>query len=147
MRTLALLSSTTLSPELLSRLNVRIMFMSMFNDISWGSEDTDKACEWNAQLVSLHAKRVSTGQWSFFGPGSKKKWFHRVSEQMMIKFGQSGHSIFPSTSPLSRGVFESKGGGKFSIHFCVGGRFRNTRIKLIVTELTIDGSWVSTRWD
>ena len=50
----------------------RIIFMSMFNDISWGSEDNEKECESSAQLVSLYAKRFSPGQWSFLGPGSEK---------------------------------------------------------------------------
>ena len=63
--------------ELLSRLNVkfagRIIFMTMFNDISWGSKDNEKECESNAQLVSLYAKRFGIGQWSFLGPGSEKK--------------------------------------------------------------------------
>ena len=36
----------------------------------------------------------------------------------MIKFSESGHPVFRSTSPSSRGVLKSKGGGKFSIHFC-----------------------------
>ena len=64
--------------ELLSRLGVtpvkftvRIIFMSMFNDISWGSKDNKKECESNAQLVSLYAKRFGAGQWSFLGPGEK----------------------------------------------------------------------------
>ena len=34
----------------------RIIFMSMFNDISWGSKDNVKECESRAQLVSLYAK-------------------------------------------------------------------------------------------
>ena len=62
--------------ELLSRLSVhpenfagRIIFMSMFNDISWGSKDNEKECESSAQLVSLYTKKNSPGQWSFFGPG------------------------------------------------------------------------------
>ena len=50
----------------------RIIFMSMFNDISWGSKDNEKECESNAQLVSLFAKRFGAGQWSFIGPGSEK---------------------------------------------------------------------------
>ena len=50
----------------------RIIFMSMFNDISWGSRDNEKECESNARLVSLYAKRFGTGQWSFLGPGSEK---------------------------------------------------------------------------
>ena len=56
--------------ELLLRLSVtpdkftgRIIFMSMFDDISWKS---------NAQLVSLFVKRSRAGQWSFLGPGSEK---------------------------------------------------------------------------
>ena len=51
----------------------RIIFMSMFNDISWGSKDNSKECESNAQLVSLYAKRFGAGKWSFLGPGSEKK--------------------------------------------------------------------------
>ena len=68
--------------ELLSRLSVQpenftgwIIFMSMFNDISWGSKDNEKECESSAQLVSPYAKRFSPGQWSFFGPGFEKKWY------------------------------------------------------------------------
>ena len=37
---------------------------------------------------------------------------------MMIKFGESGHTVFRATSPLSRGTLKSKGDGKLSIHFC-----------------------------
>ena len=68
--------------ELLLRLSVqpenftgRIICMSMFNDISWGSKDNEKECESSAQLVSLYAKRFSPGQWSFLGPGSEKEWY------------------------------------------------------------------------
>ena len=68
--------------ELLLRLSVtpakftgRIIFMSMFNDMSWGSKDNKKECESSAQLVSLYAKRFGAGQWSFLRPGSEKKWY------------------------------------------------------------------------
>ena len=74
----------------------RIIFMSMFNDISWGSKDNEQECESSAQLVSIYAKRFSPGRWSFFGPGSEKKWYSthdskpqgewdRVAELMMFK--------------------------------------------------------------
>ena len=53
----------------------RIIFMSMFNDISCGSRDNEKECMSNANLVSLFAKRFGKGQWSFIGPGSEKKWY------------------------------------------------------------------------
>ena len=122
--------------ELLSRLSVtpekltgRIIFMSMFNDISWGSKDNKKDCESNAQLVSLYAKRFGAGQWSFLGPGSEKKWYSisedspqgewdKIAELMMLTFAESTHPVFRSASPLSRGVLKSKGGGKLSIHYC-----------------------------
>ena len=35
----------------------RIIFMSMFNDISWGSRANEKECESNARLVSLYMQR------------------------------------------------------------------------------------------
>ena len=108
----------------------RIIFMSMFNDISWGSEDNEQECESNADLVSSCARRFSPRRWSFLGPGSEKKWFFthgsrppgiwdRVAELMMVKFAESGHPVFRSTSPSSRGVLKIKEGGKLSIHNCV----------------------------
>ena len=36
----------------------------------------------------------------------------------MLKFGECGHPVFRSASPLSRGVLKSKGCGKLSTHFC-----------------------------
>ena len=53
----------------------RIIFMSMFNDISWGSKDNEQESELSAHLVSICAERFSPGQWSFLGPGSEKKWY------------------------------------------------------------------------
>ena len=129
-------STATKSKHLLLRLGEtpenftgRILFMSMFNDISWGSKDNMKECESCAQLVSLYAKRFSSGQWSFLGPGSEKKWYFisedspqgewdKIAELMMLKFGESTHPVLRSTSPLSRGVLKSKDGGKLSMHFC-----------------------------
>ena len=101
----------------------RIIFMSMFNDISWRSRDNEKECESNARLVSQNAKIFGIGQWSFLGPGSEKKWYSisadspqgewdTMAEKMMSEFGESGHPVFRATSPLSRGVLKSKGGGK-----------------------------------
>ena len=65
--------------ELLSRLSVtpekftgRIIFMSMFNDISSESKDNKKECESNAQLVPLYAKRIGAGQWSFLDLDQRK---------------------------------------------------------------------------
>ena len=85
----------------------RIIFMSMINDIIWGSEDNERERIANATLVSVFAKRFPAGRWSSPGPGSEKKWYStcnerpggewdRVAELMMIKFGESGHPVFPS---------------------------------------------------
>ena len=60
----------------------------------------------------------------------------------MFKFGESGHPVFRSTSPLSRGVLKSKGGGKLSIHFCAGEGTIETvfRTTISVNQLSIYGA-------
>ena len=101
----------------------------MFNDISWGSKDNEKEFKSNAQLVSLFAKRFGAGQWSFLGLGSEKKWYSisedspqgewdKMAEKMMVTLAESKHPVFRATSPLSRGVLKSKGGGKLLMHYC-----------------------------
>ena len=121
--------------ELLLRLNEtpenftgRIIFMSMFNDISCGSKDNEKECLANAKLVSLYATRIGKGQWSFIGPGSEKKWYcisedspqgvwDNMVERMLLEFAESDCPIFRAASPLPRGRLRSKGLGKLSIHY------------------------------
>ena len=59
----------------------------------------------------------------------RKKWYSmcedsppgkwdKIAEKMMLTFAERTHPVFRSTSPLSRGVLKSKGGGKLSIHYC-----------------------------
>ena len=78
----------------------RIIFMSMFNDISWGSEDNEQECDANANLVSIYASRLPPARWSFLGTGSEKKWcsthsskpqgeWDRIAELMMLKKGET----------------------------------------------------------
>ena len=146
--------------ELLSRLSVtpekftgRIIFMSMFNDISWRSKDNEKECESNAQFVSLYAKRFGAGQGSFFGLGSEKKWYcisedspqgewGRITEQKVLTYAESKHPIFRSTSPLSRGVLKSKGGGKLSTHYCADPGTIGTVFRTIISvhQLSLYGA-------
>ena len=68
--------------DLLSRLGEtpetftgRILFMSMFNDISCDIKGNEEECMENNQVVSKLAKKFCLGQWSFIGPGSEKKWY------------------------------------------------------------------------
>ena len=127
--------------------------MSVFNDISCGSRDNEKECKSNANLVSLFAKRFGTGQWSFIGPGSEKKWYSisedspqgewdNMAERMMLEFAESGHQIFRATSPLSRGRLKSKGRGKLSTHNCADLETIETifRIIISVNQLSLYGA-------
>ena len=69
-----LLSSLGQSPETLTG---RILFMSMFNDISCEGKvkDNKQQCLRDADFVKKFAKRFGIGQWCFIGPGSEKKWY------------------------------------------------------------------------
>ena len=105
----------------------RILFMSMFNDISCDRKGNKEECLANARVVTVLAKKFGIGQWSFFGPGSEKKWYSSenspqgawddIAEHMLLECAESGHPTFRATTPLSRGILKSKGHGKLSIHF------------------------------
>ena len=53
----------------------RILFMSMFNDISCDRKGNKEECLASARVVKVLAKKFGFGQWSFIGPGSEKKWY------------------------------------------------------------------------
>ena len=106
----------------------RILFMSMFNDISCDGKGNKEECLANAKVVTILARKFGIGQWSFFGPGSEKKWYSmeenspqgmwdHIADEMLLEFTESGHPIFRAATPLSRGNLESRGHGKLSIHF------------------------------
>ena len=90
----------------------RILFMSMFNDISCDRRDNKDECLANAGVVKVLARRFGVGQWSFIGPGSEKKWYSaenspqgvwdNTAEEMLLEFAESGHPTFRATTPLSR---------------------------------------------
>ena len=66
----------------------------------------------------------------------------RVAELMMTKFSESGHPVFRSTSPLSRGTLKSKGDGKLTIHFCADEGTIETVFRTIISvnQLSIYGA-------
>ena len=66
----------------------RILFMSMFNDISCGTKDNERECLANAKVVSIYAKKFGIGQWSFIGPGSEKKVVLHQRGQSTRNLGQ-----------------------------------------------------------
>ena len=106
----------------------RILFMSMFNDISCDNKGNEEECLANAKVASILAKRFGIGHWSFIGPVSEKKWYsmeenspqgiwRHIADEMLLEFADSGCPIFRATTPFSRGTLKSKGHGKLSIHF------------------------------
>ena len=144
-----LLRSLGQTPESFAR---RILFMSMFNDIFCDRYDNKDECLKNANFVKTFAQRFGIGQWSFIGPGSEKEWYPSenslqgawdyVAEEMLLKFAESGHPIFRSTTPLSRGKLKSKGKGKVSIHFTADQDTVDTiyRIILSANQLSVYGA-------
>ena len=116
-------------------------------------KDNKKECESNAQLVSLYAKRLGAGQWSFLGPGSEKKWYSisedsrqgewdKMAENMKVTLAESGHPVFRATCPLSRGVLICKGGGKLSIHYFADQETVTTVFRTIISvnQLSLYGA-------
>ena len=98
-----LLSRFGETPENFTR---RIIFMSMFNDISCGTKDNERECLENAKVVSIFAKKFGIGQWSLNGLGSEKKWYSmeenspkgmwdHIAEKMLLEFAESTCPIFP----------------------------------------------------
>ena len=144
-----LLSSFGQTPESFTG---RILFMSMFNDIFCDRFDNKDDCLRNTNIVKTFAGRFGIGQWSFIGPGSEKKWYpsenspqgawDHVAEDMLLLFADSGHPIFRSTTPLSRGQLKSKGKGKMSIHVTADQDTIDTiyRIILSVNQLSVYGA-------
>ena len=131
----------------------RILFVSMFNDISCDRKDNKDECLANAGVVKVLARRFGIRQGSFIGPGSEKKWYSgeenspqgawdNIAEKMLLEFAESGHPIFRATTPLSRGQLKSKGRGKLSIHFNADQDTIDTiyRIILSVNQLSVYGA-------
>ena len=138
------LSKMSIQPE---KFTGRIIFMSMFNDISWGSKDNKIECESNAHLVSLFARRFGAGhlvqrKWYSISEDSPQGEWDKMAEKMMFEFGESGHLVFRATSPLSRGQLKSKGGAKLSIHYCADQHTIATVFRTItsVNQLSLYGA-------
>ena len=59
----------------------------MFNDISCGTKDNEEECLAHAKVVSVHAKKFGTGQWSFIG------WSRFRKEVLFYESGQSTRNL------------------------------------------------------
>ena len=131
----------------------RILFMSMFNDISCDRKGNEEECLANARVVKVLAKKFGIGQWSFIGPGSEKKWYSgeenspqgawdHIADKMLLEFAESGCPTFRATTPMSRGILKSKGHGKLSIHFTADYPTIETVFRIIISanQLSIYGA-------
>ena len=92
----------------------RILFMSMFTDISCEKKDNEEECLANVKVVSIVAKKFGKGQWSFIGPGSEKKWYSMeenspqgiwdyIAEKMLLEFAEKRMSNVPRYEPIVQG--------------------------------------------
>ena len=88
----------------------RILFMSMFNDISCDRKGNKEECLANARVVKVLAKKFGIGQWSFIGPGSEKKWYSaenspqgawgNIAEQNVAGIRRKRTSYFPCDNSI-----------------------------------------------
>ena len=120
---------------------------------SYGDKNNETECAANSTLVSFFAKKLSSRtlviprtwirnkmvfhpQWKTWRTMGQSRWIDDESS-----FGESKHPVFRSTSPLSRGVLKSKGGGKLSIHFCADEGTMETIFRTIISvnQLNIYG--------
>ena len=60
----------------------------------------------------------------------------------MLTCAESQHPVFRSTSPLTRGVLKSKGGGKLAIHYCADQETIETVFRTIISvnQLSLYGA-------
>ena len=76
----------------------------------------------NAIQVASCAKDFELGRWSFLGFGEEEEWYgslidkplerwNSTAEMMMQEIARSGHPVSRCSSPRSRGVLKSTGGG------------------------------------
>ena len=143
-----LLSNLGQTPE---NFTGRILFMSIFNDISCEKKDNEEECLRNTESVKSLARRFGIGQWSFIGPGSEKKWYSsenspqgawdNIAEKMLLEFAE-WTSCFPCNNSIVQGALKSKGRGKLSIHFAADQDTIDTiyRIILSVNQLSVYGA-------
>ena len=138
--------------DLLSRLGERpanftgrILFMSMFNDISCGTKDNEQECLAHARVVSLYARKFGTGQWSFIGPSSEKKCYS-IKETVHKESGTISRRRCWWNSPKADVRFPCYDSivqrSKLSIHFAADQETIETIFRIIVSanQLSLYGA-------
>ena len=80
---------------------------------------------------------VQRKKWySISADGPQGEW-DKMAEKIMVTLAESGHPVFRATSPLSRGQFKGKGGGKLSIHNCADLESIKTVFRTIISVIQL----------
>ena len=94
-----------------------------------GNRNAAKMCANKIQRPLHPMPNLSGGdKWTLLGSGDEDTWcgslsykpdgkWNATAEEMMKTFTEGGRPVFRCSSPLSRGVLKSKGGGISSVHF------------------------------
>ena len=130
----------------------RVLFMSMFNDISCDRKGNKDECLKNAETVKVFARRFGIGQCHFLdqvlkSSGILPRLVHKelgttLRNKCCWNSQKADILLFRATTPLSRGVLKSKGHGKLSMHFAADVDTIDTiyRIILSVNQLSVYGA-------
>ena len=118
--------------------------MSMFNDITCGTNDKKKNV-WHTleSYLCMQGSFVQDNGHSLVLVLKKKRYctsedspqgvWDKIAERMLLEFAESGCPIFRATSQLSRGQLRSKGHGKLSIHFAATQETIETIFRIIAS--------------
>ena len=126
-----------------SRLQGRIIFMSMFNDIVWMRKEIKNY----VKIIQKELKNALEDFLAVIGPSlglaqkrsgapptiPNKRILGSDAQKMMQNFQRPGHPIFRCTSALERGDLRSKGGGKKSIHFNVSTQNIELLLQMVIS--------------
>ena len=124
----------------------RIIFMTMFSDISWRSKDNKKDWESNAKLVALFAKRFGAGHFSVLVQRKSGtlpvKTVHKENGTKLLRRWW-WHSQKADTQ-----VFRATSRGNLSIHYCADQDTITTVFHTItsVNQLSLDGAVAEMWW-
>ena len=131
----------------------RIIFLSMFNDLSWGSKDNEKECESSAQLVYLYAKTIFSRTMVIPRTWIRKEIVFYSRIQSTRTMGQSCGAddvdicrrqtpSLPIHESIVQRSAQKQCGGKLSIHFCADGETVETVFRTIISvdQLSIYGA-------
>ena len=67
------------------KLEDRIIFISMYNDIDWVRKGNEESCKRNSSSVAKYAQKIPKGHWSFLGIRRKMVCFARPQTRRFVE--------------------------------------------------------------